>query len=188
MEVPTQSKTWFRSEARCRSAPRPGESHQVCEQVTAWLRTKDPVPTLVWIAMAGELDPGPVVRALPEREWLTTRTPPAGPLTVHSYHSRSELHRFGFRQPVASAPVVSPGRVGIALVPGLVFDRRGGRLGWGKGYYDYLLAELGPGVPRVGITLERWLAEQVPQEPHDIPMTHLITDRGMTELSRGPVR
>lgn len=132
--------------------------------------------------MPGELDLSPVVEALPQIEWLTTRTPSSGPLTVHPYHSRNELHRFGFRQPVATSPLVSAEDIGVVLAPGLVFDRRGGRLGWGKGYYDRLLALLAPGVPRVGVTLERLLVDLVPQEPHDIPMTHLVTDLGERRL------
>ncbi len=183
MSLP-QSKAALRAEARRRAGPRAEEVQRVCEQVISWLQARPLSPTLVWMAMPGELDLGPVVEALPEREWLTTRTPSSGPLTVHPYRSPTELHRFGFRQPVAQVPTVSPRRVGIVLAPGLLFDRRGGRLGWGKGYYDRLLAGLSAEAPRVGVTLERWLVELVPQEPHDIPMTHLITDRGML----GPLR
>ena len=133
--------------------------------------------------MPGELDLDLVVSRVPEIEWLTTRTPSHGSLTVHSYHSETELHRYGFRQPVIDSPVVSPERIGIALVPGVMFDRQGGRLGRGKSYYDRLLAGTDPTAPRVGVTLERLLVEALPQEPHDIPMTHLITDRGVLEVA-----
>ncbi len=189
----TITKSLLRAEARRRSAVGVEESQRVCEQAIAWLGTCQAGPTLVWMAKAGELDMTPVVEAFPEREWLTTRTPSSGPLTVHSYHSPSEIHRFGFRQPMAGAPQVSPKRIGVVLTPGLVFDHHGGRLGWGKGYYDRLLARLTPGVPRVGVTLQRWLVELVPQESHDIPMTHLITDRrvmacsGVVNQERGSI-
>lgn len=178
-----KTKSHFRREARRRPAPTVDESRRVCRQVTAWLEGREPTPILVWMAMPGELDLSPVVEALAGREWLTTRTPSSGPLTVHPYHSRCETHRFGFRQPLASSPVVSPELIGVVLAPGLVFDRRGARLGRGKGYYDRLLARLAPQVPRVGVTLERLLVESLPQEPHDIAMTHLITDRGARRLT-----
>ncbi len=179
---PSPGKSALRARARRRSAPSAGESQRVGEQVIAWLGTRHPAPTLVWMAMPGELDLGPVVDASPEREWLTTRTPSTGPLTVHPYHCAGETHRFGFRQPVATAPEVPLERIGVVLAPGLVFDRQGGRLGWGKGYYDRLLAGVAAEVPRAGVTLQRWLVERVPQESHDIPMTHLITDQGVIEL------
>ncbi len=155
------------------------ESLQVCRQVLTWMAERHPAAALVWMAKSGELDLEPVVQTLGEVEWLTTRTPSRGPLTVHSYRSERETHRFGFPQPVASSPEISPARIRLVLAPGLVFDARGGRLGWGMGYYDRLLARVDRGVPRVGVTLERLMVERVPQESHDIPMTHLITDVGV---------
>ena len=134
------------------------------------------------MAIPGELDLEPVVARLPMIEWLTTRTPPAGPLTVHPYHSPLELHRFGFHQPVASVPKVPPARIEVALVPGLTFDTRGRRLGRGKSYYDRLLAGLPASALRVGVTLERLMAETVPVEPHDVAMTHLVTENGVRQI------
>jgi len=134
------------------------------------------------MAIPGELDLAPVVARLPMIEWLTTRTPPAGPLTVHPYHSPLELHRFGFHQPVASVPKVPPARIEVALVPGLTFDTRGRRLGRGKSYYDRLLAGLPASALRVGVTLERLMAETVPVEPHDVAMTHLVTENGVRQI------
>ena len=180
--TPAEAKKRLRTEARRRPAPTAGESRKVCEQVLVWLGARRPAPTLVWMAMPDELDLGPVVSRLPEFEWLTTRTPPSGPLTVHPYHSESELHRFGFRQPVASAPQMSPARIEVALAPGLTFDGRGGRLGWGMGYYDRLLTGLSPSALRVGITLHRLMTKSVPYEPYDVPMTHLITESGVFEV------
>lgn len=135
------------------------------------------------MAIPGELDLEPVVARLPMIEWLTTRTPPAGPLTVHPYHSPLERHRFGFHQPVASVPEVPPARIEVALVPGLTFDTRGRRLGRGKSYYDRLLAGLPASALRVGVTLERLMAEVVPVESHDVAMTHLVTENGVREIA-----
>ena len=146
------------------------------------MEPRRPGPTLVWMAIPGELDLEPVVSRLPMVEWLTTRTPPAGPLTVHPYQSPLELHPFGFHQPVASAPEVPAARIEMALVPGLTFDTRGGRLGRGKGYYDRLLSGLPANGLRVGVTLDRLMTETVPVEPHDVAMTHLITENGVTEI------
>lgn len=179
----SELKTRLRAEARSRPPPTPAESGRVCEQVLGWLAPRKPGPTLVWMAIPGELDLEAVVTRLPRIEWLTTRTPPTGPLTVHPYHSPVELHRFGFHQPVASVPEVPPARIEVALVPGLIFDDRGRRLGRGKSYYDRLLAGLSVNAVRVGVTLERLMAEIVPVESHDVAMTHLITEKGVREIA-----
>lgn len=178
----SESKDRLRAEARGRPPLTADESRSVCRQVLEWLAPRRPAPTLVWMALPGELDLGPVVARLPMIEWLTTRTPPVGPLTVHRYHSPLELHRYGFHQPTASVPEVPPARIGVALVPGLTFDTRGGRLGRGKSYYDRLLAGLSPEALRVGVTLDRLMTGTVPVEPHDVAMTHLITDSGVREI------
>lgn len=176
-------KARLRAEARGRPPPTAAESGKVCQQVLGWLAPRRPGPTLVWMAIPGELDLGPVVARLSMIEWLTTRTPQAGPLTVHSYHSPLELHRFGFQQPVASALEVPAARIEVALVPGLTFDDRGRRLGRGKSYYDRLLAGLPADALRVGVTLERLMAGTVPVESHDVAMTHLITEIGAREVA-----
>lgn len=179
----SEMKARLRAEARRRPPTTSVESRRVNQQVLGWLAPRRPGPTLVWMAIPGELDLDPVVARLPTIEWLTTRTPPVGPLTIHPYHSLLELHRFGFHQPVASVPEVPPARIEVALVPGLTFDTLGGRLGRGKGYYDRLLAGLSSDALRVGVTLDRLMAESVPVEPHDVAMTHLITESGVREVA-----
>jgi len=179
----SEKKARLRAEARGSLPPTATESGRVCGKVLGWLEARRPGPTLVWMAIPGELDLGPVVARLPMIEWLTTRTPPAGPLTVHPYHSPLELHRFGFHQPVASVPELPPTRIEVALVPGLAFDPGGRRLGRGKGYYDRLLGGLSAKALRVGVTLDRLMAETVPVDPHDVAMTHLITDNGVREIA-----
>jgi len=83
---------------------------------------------------------------------------------------------------VASVPEVAPARIAVALVPGLAFDPLGRRPGRGKGYYDRLLAGLPADAPRVGVTLDRLMAETVPVDPHDVAMTHLVTENGVRQI------
>ncbi|HND34781.1 MAG TPA: 5-formyltetrahydrofolate cyclo-ligase [Myxococcota bacterium] len=95
-----------------------------------------------------------------------------------------ELHRwegeplrpgaFGIGEPAPHSPAVAPEQVDLFLVPGLAFDRSGGRLGMGKGYYDRLLAG-SPGF-RVGICWEWQLLPEIPMEPHDQRMQAICTE------------
>ena len=56
---------------------------------------------------------------------------------------RPELRDVAHRQ--------DPAGVDLFIVPGVAFDRNGGRLGYGKGYYDGLLPKGRAGVPTIGI-------------------------------------
>ena len=67
--------------------------------------------------------------------------------------------------------------VEAVLIPGLCFDTAGGRLGYGAGIYDRLLAKLRPGTLRVAIAFDCQLRrDPLPQEPHDIPMDYIVTE------------
>lgn len=62
----------------------------------------------------------------------------------------------------------------LIIVPGVAFDSRGGRLGRGKGFYDRLLKS--SKATKIGIGYEFQLVDQLPSEPHDIPMDFVITE------------
>ncbi|WP_303850921.1 5-formyltetrahydrofolate cyclo-ligase [Seleniivibrio woodruffii] len=65
--------------------------------------------------------------------------------------------------------------IDVAAVPGVAFDRRLVRVGWGKGYYDRLLAA---GKIRIaaGLAFECQLFDSIEAEPHDIPCDVLVTE------------
>jgi 5-formyltetrahydrofolate cyclo-ligase len=110
---------------------------------------------------------------------LITRTDEdARRLTVHRADGPLERHPLGFRQPPADAPAVDPSAVDLVLVPGLAFDRRGGRLGYGRALYDGLLPILPRRAPRVAVAIDAWVVDRLPLEPHDVRVTHLVTPAG----------
>ena len=171
------------SKALRRSGVPEPDSRAVAAGLRAWLAGLG-APSgvvLVYFPLPDEIDLTPLLDS-GDRTFAVTRTPSRGPLTLHPADAPRERHRYGFEQPVAGAPRVDPGKVRAALVPGLVFDRDGGRLGRGGGYYDRLLPGLPDGAPRVGVTLERLVVDKLPTDSHDVPMTHLATERGVREV------
>jgi 5-formyltetrahydrofolate cyclo-ligase len=94
---------------------------------------------------------------------------------------------FGILEPnakQAAQTLVSPTDIDIALVPGSVFDRRGGRLGYGGGFYDRFLSQDAPQTLRIGLAFAMQLADRVPLEPHDQLMDLLITEEQLYECRR----
>ena len=71
---------------------------------------------------------------------------------------------------------VRPADVDFFAVPGVAFDKRGGRLGHGKAYYDGLLAQARPDACRAGLCFELQIVDQVPMEAHDIRMDFVVTE------------
>ncbi len=71
----------------------------------------------------------------------------------------------------------------LIVVPGVAFDRTGGRLGHGKGYYDRLLAQVRPDATLVALAFECQLFPAVPMQPHDVPMHKVITEKTVYEVA-----
>lgn len=72
---------------------------------------------------------------------------------------------------------VSPLQPDLIVAPGVAFDRNGGRLGYGAGYYDRLLAGVRPDAAVVGVCFEAQLVEAVETAGHDIAVDWVITER-----------
>lgn len=72
-----------------------------------------------------------------------------------------------------------PGTIDLVIIPGSVFDKFGGRLGYGGGYYDRLLTNEAPEAVRVGIAFELQLVDRVPIEPHDQFMDFVVTEENL---------
>jgi len=64
----------------------------------------------------------------------------------------------------------------LIMVPGVAFDRRGARMGHGKGYYDKLLQHARSNTPLIALAFECQLFDEIPVADHDIFMDKLITE------------
>lgn len=126
--------------------------------------------------MRSEADPRPILEALHAR-----RVPLCLPAIVEK--------RMIFRRWAPYEPIV-PGGFGtlvpdprqpqlqptILIVPLAAFDRRGYRIGYGKGYYDRALSELGPTLT-IGIGYAAQEIDVVPNESHDQRLDWIVTER-----------
>ena len=101
------------------------------------------------------------------------------PLRCHrgEYHAGQLVTAaYGLREP--AEPTLAPEAIAQAqliLVPALAVDRQGVRLGRGAGFYDRSLHLVAPGTRLVAVVHDDELVEQLPAEPHDVPMTHAFT-------------
>lgn len=83
---------------------------------------------------------------------------------------------FGLRQP--APPWQEPEAIGTAsvvLVPALAVDRRGVRLGRGAGFYDRALPLADPAARLIAVVRDDEVLDELPMEPHDVPVTHALT-------------
>lgn len=87
---------------------------------------------------------------------------------------------WGIREPEPGAcPEAAPGVIDFVLVPGVAFDPKGGRLGYGGGYYDNLLGEGFTALPPlVAGAFEIQVVEAIPLQEHDVRVGRIVTEKG----------
>ncbi|MCG0274933.1 MAG: 5-formyltetrahydrofolate cyclo-ligase [Thermosediminibacteraceae bacterium] len=74
---------------------------------------------------------------------------------------------------------LDPKLIDLVVVPGVAFDKRGYRLGYGGGYYDRFLPKLRPDAKKIALAFEIQIAEYLPEDPHDIRMDAVITEKAV---------
>lgn len=86
---------------------------------------------------------------------------------------------YGIEEPIGET-FTDYAAIDFIVVPGVAFDRKGNRLGRGKGYYDRLLPRI-PSAFKAGICFPFQLVEEVPAEPFDICMDIVISGMKVTD-------
>ena len=168
------------------AAQRARASAVICAQLCALPETAAAQSLFVYCAFRSEVDTAPlwpllqgqgkvlcVPLTLPEnREML--------PLVLDN---RADLRpgAFGIPAPPYQKELIFPAdRLDMVILPGLLFDRAGNRLGYGGGFYDRFLAHRASQALRVGLGFACQLADEpvrLPAEPHDMRLDILITDQ-----------
>ncbi len=135
-----------------------------------------------YLPIGSEIDPRPAMMALADR-----RLRLAAPAIVDGDLEFRELLRDGelvaqgprHRRAGAAARVLDPD---VLLVPLLAFDRRGARIGYGRGFYDRAIARLlavKPALVTIGLAFDAQEVAEVPVEPHDRFLDRILTESGV---------
>lgn len=173
-------------------------SARVCSHAWTWFSELKADSLLAYAPFRSELDCRPLL-AEAWAEGTTVLLPRVnrenGALSIHPVLAWGELvpGAYGIPEPVsgnsgsAGSGVSGLSRLPDAVfVPGLAFDLRGGRLGYGRGYYDRLRAGWDAALPEsavsplwVGLAYDLQVEPEVPLEEHDALMDILITENGI---------
>jgi 5-formyltetrahydrofolate cyclo-ligase len=87
----------------------------------------------------------------------------------------------GIREPASDGRAIPPGEVDLFVVPGVLFDRAGRRLGRGGGHYDRLLGRAREDAVRAGLCYAQRVVRELPAAPWDVPVHVVVTE---TEVIR----
>jgi len=103
------------------------------------------------------------------------------PIQIQSLEIGLVPTRAGIREPTEGEPLAIE-TLDMVLVPALVFDIKGNRIGRGAGFYDrFLNSPMFQGVS-MGVAFEEQVVDKLPVEPHDVPVDMLITDERLIRI------
>ena len=187
-------KTRLRREAierRDAMADRAGASRAVLQRIEAMPEYGAAAVVSAFVGVGSEVETLSLIeRALGDRRRVAVPWVSGRELRLFDLRDAAELAPapFGLLEPPRElradpARSIEPATIDLFVVPGLAFDRSGGRLGHGRGYYDGLLARARPGAVFVAAAFECQLFETVPREARDGRVHAIATERALHRVA-----
>ncbi len=137
----------------------------------------------LYSALGPEADASSVVPLLLQRDVVVVFPRVVGELLEFApASSLADLHPgyMGVMEPKGVA--MNASELDVIVVPGVAYDREGGRLGQGGGHYDRTLAQLGSETFRVGFCFSCQIVDKVHREDHDELLDALVTEDETTYI------
>ncbi len=182
-------------------AARAAASRRILERLEELPEFRDARGVHCFVSLEGEVDTEPIFSACwaaGKETFVPVQFPKLGMLGTEQRRPGDAMVRgpFGVPEPpphqgrTHELKEVVLGRIDLVLMPGVAFDRRGNRLGYGKGYYDKFLAVftkkgvngIDLNVPRrvamgIGLAFGVQIVKAVPSDPWDLPVKTIVTEQ-----------
>lgn len=84
--------------------------------------------------------------------------------------------KYNILEPKDSCKKIDTNRIELILMPGVAFDKNGGRIGYGGGFYDRFLNKIDSKIPKIALAYDFQILKSIPCEEHDIKVDGIITD------------
>ncbi len=156
-------------------------SKEVCDRAASFIEEAGfrQIHCFLPIVKNKEVNTWPLIKllTLSQKEVVVSATDFETEKMTHFLYYESlkfEDDAFGIPTPV-SIDNIALDRVDAVLIPLLAADKKGNRVGYGKGYYDRLLLEMPQNVKKIGLSLSPSFDLFIFVEPQDVPLDYLIT-------------
>lgn len=153
-------------------------SARICDHFTQICTSRRIRRIGVFSPLGSEIDLGGLVQRHPDWTFFFPRVSSTRPPRLIWGPEPLEPGVFGLMEPVHAQHFTPP--VQLLIVPGLVFDDEGYRIGYGGGFYDALLERLNPDILTLGAAFQLQRAHRLPVSPQDLPVQGIVTEQGLT--------
>ena len=103
---------------------------------------------------------------------------------LKDYENELELGNYNILEPKkAFIRQIHPELIDLILVPGVAFDRRGYRIGYGGGYYDRFFKKIRKKTIKLALGFEIQIIDKVPEGIFDLPVNYILTENELIDCS-----
>lgn len=75
-------------------------------------------------------------------------------------------------------------KLDLVIVPGIVFDKKGYRVGYGHGYYDRFLKKIRKDTKKIGLAFDFQVVEDIPEGRYDVPVDVVVTEKRVLRCNK----
>lgn len=152
---------------------------RIAERIIAHIKVKEADTVLLYASFGSEADTWHIAEALLKAD-IPVAFPRCGnnrEMTFHLVSSPGILVKgsYGIQEPPEQLPCPEITEKTVCIVPGLAFTEKGGRLGYGGGFYDSFIHKY-PFIYRIAITYDGLILDSLPLEEHDVLMNEIVTE------------
>ncbi len=158
---------------------------KICDRLTASITYRHSNEILLYSSIGSEIDTWQIFDAA-KKAGKKIAFPLCFPDNTMKYYyieSKDDLEEgsFGILEPKKGLEEYVPTSSSICIVPAIVFDKEGYRIGYGKGFYDRFLSTF-PGV-KVGLVYSCMIVPKVPRGRFDKHVDVMISERGVNAVN-----
>ncbi|MBQ3490102.1 MAG: 5-formyltetrahydrofolate cyclo-ligase [Clostridia bacterium] len=175
-------------ERRAKISPeaRAVKDRKICQNILSSAAYRYADVLLLYYPVRGEVDVFPLMEAAiaSGKKVAFPRCCEQDHTMIFHYVSSSgdfEKGAYGLREPFSSLPAFDPltdgGQNVLCIVPAVVYDRKGYRIGYGGGYYDRFFGVFKPA--SIGVAYEEFIVKNVPHGRYDISVDVVVSERGI---------
>ena len=170
-------------------------SRQIVDSVLRWIQSEGFETVMLYLNMGSEVETDSLLEKLiysgkhvcaPVVDTEQNRLIPRqiqGQIQGRIQERKTALvrHPYGMLEPNAACPLVPTTELQLIIVPGIAFDGKGYRLGYGKGFYDRFLAACSHAIP-IGLAYQIQVVEDTFPQIWDVPVKNIFTETGRIDI------
>lgn len=165
---------------------RAARDREILARFTTLPEAQNASALLCFVSFGSEVDTLPLIAWALGGDKVVAAPRVIGPRAMEARRVRDvatdlEPGAYNIREPRPDLPLVAPGELDLIVMPGSVFTTGCARLGYGGGFYDAYLLRAARAA-RIALAYELQLVDELPLEPHDLPVDAIVTERRVLRL------